>query len=286
MSTSAPTAPDPSKRASPPPSTADPGRTGAPAPRRRPRGAPPRWIGPLALLLIWQAGASLGLIPERLLPAPATVAATGWQLLTDGTLLPAVGTSLQRVLTGFAAGAAAGLVLAVAAGLSRWGESLLDPPMQMLRTVPIFGLIPLFILWFGIGETPKIALVAIAVAVPLYINAFAGIRSVEAGHAEVARVLGLGRVATLRHVVLPGALPGTLVGLRLSLGTAWLALIVAEQINADAGLGFMINSAREFLRTDVVVLGLVVYSLLGLATDALVRLVERRALAWRRGIQP
>ncbi|MFC7740950.1 ABC transporter permease [Nocardiopsis composta] len=166
------------------------------------------------------------------------------------------------------------------------GENLVDPPLQMLRTVPIFGLIPLFILWFGIGELPKVTLVAIAVAIPLYVNAFAGIRGVDAKHIEVARVLGLGRAGAIRHVVLPGALPGLLVGLRLSLGAAWLALIVAEQINADAGLGFMINSAREFLRTDIVVLGLVVYSLLGLATDALVRLVERRALAWRRGIRP
>ncbi|WP_239646998.1 ABC transporter permease [Nocardiopsis salina] len=259
--------------------------------RRRPAGRtdPParhRWISPLALLLTWQAGSAVGLIPERLLPGPSTIAATGLELLRDGTLLPAIGTSLQRVLIGFGIGAAAGTVLAVATGLSRWGENLLDPPMQMLRTLPIFGLIPLFILWFGIGELPKVALVVIAVVIPLYVNTYAGIRGVDARFHEVARVVGLGRAGTLRHVVLPGALPNLLVGLRLSLGSAWLALIVAEQINVDEGLGFMINSAREFLRTDIVVFGLIVYSLLGLATDSLVRLLERKALVWRRGLRP
>ncbi|MFC3997417.1 ABC transporter permease [Nocardiopsis sediminis] len=241
-----------------------------------------RWLSPLALLIAWQLGASLGLIPDRLLPAPSTVAATAADLLGDGTLAEAITVSLQRVLTGFAIGSVAGIGLAVVTGLSRWGESLLDPPMQMLRTVPIFGLIPLFILWFGIGETPKVALVALAVAIPLYINTAAAIRGVDAKFREVAAVLGLSRAGVVRHVVLPGALPGLLVGLRLSLGSAWLALIVAEQINADAGLGFMVNSAREFLRTDIVVLGLLIYSVLGLLTDALVRFTERRALAWRR----
>ncbi|MBE3000822.1 ABC transporter permease [Nocardiopsis sp. HNM0947] len=236
--------------------------------------------------MIWQVGSAVGLIPERLLPAPSAIALTGVELFQDGTLLPAIGTSLQRVLIGFGIGAAAGIALAVAAGLARWGENLVDPPMQMLRTVPIFGLIPLFILWFGIGELPKVALVVIAVVIPLYVNTYAGIRGVDAKFHEVAQVVGLGRAGILRHVVLPGALPNLLVGLRLSLGSAWLALIVAEQINADDGLGFMINSAREFLRTDIVVFGLIVYSLLGLATDSLVRLLERKALVWRRGLRP
>lgn len=272
----------------PPPPERDTARN-QPRPRtsKRSRSRPwHRWISPVALLALWQVGSVTGVIPERLLPAPTVIAGTGIELFTDGTLMPAISISLQRVLAGFAAGATAGIGFAVIAGLSRWGENVVDPPLQMVRTVPIFGLIPLFILWFGIGEAPKITLVAIAVAIPLYINTFAGIRGVDAKHTEVARVIGLGRAGTLRHVVLPGALPGLLVGLRLSLGAAWLALIVAEQINADSGLGFMINSAREFLRTDIVVLGLVVYSLLGLATDAIVRLLERRALSWRRGIDP
>jgi sulfonate transport system permease protein len=152
----------------------------------------------------------------------------------------------------------------------------------MLRTLPLFGLIPVFIVWFGIGELPKILLIAIAAAIPLYLNTFAGIRSVDAKLVEVGRVQQLRRTEPIRHVVLPGALPQMLTGLRLSLGASWLALVVAEQINANAGLGFMINQAEQFNRNDVIFVCLLVYCLLGLLTDALVRLLERRALSWRR----
>lgn len=259
-------------------------------PRPRPRSAAVRaaagrsyrWISPLVLVLAWQAASTAGVLPARLLAAPSQIAATALDLVRSGTLPTAIAVSLERVLAGFAAGAVAGVGLALVAGLSRAGEGAVDPIMQMLRALPFFGLIPLFILWFGIGETPKVLLVALAVSFPLYLNTFAGIRGVDGKLAEVARTLKLGRAALVRHIVLPGALPQTLVGLRQSLGVAWLALIVAEQINADAGLGFMINDAREFLRTDVIVVGLLVYSALGLLTDALVRLVERRALGWRR----
>ena len=249
---------------------------------RPPRDALLRVASPLALLLIWQLAGSTGVLPERLLAAPSTIAATAYDLFRDGVLTEALGVSLRRAAFGFTLGALVGIGFALVAGLSRLGEYAVDPPMQMLRALPLFGLIPLFILWFGIGETPKIALVAFGVAFPLYLNTYAGIRGVDAKLAELGQVLRLSRPALIRHIVLPGALPQTLVGLRQSLGVAWLALIVAEQINADAGLGFMINDAREFLRTDVVVVGLVTYALLGLLTDAIVRLLERRALAWRR----
>ncbi|WP_169978531.1 MULTISPECIES: ABC transporter permease [unclassified Microbispora] len=260
-------------------------------PRPRPRSATARgpgkgwhrrWVSPLVVVLLWQAASASGLLPARLLAAPSQIAATALDLVRTGTLPTAIAVSLERVLLGFAAGAVAGVGLALVAGLSRAGENAVDPIMQMLRALPFFGLIPLFILWFGIGETPKVLLVALAVSFPLYLNTFAGIRGVDGKLAEVARTLRLGRAALVRHIVLPGALPQTLVGLRQSLGVAWLALIVAEQVNADAGLGYMINDAREFLRTDVIVVGLLVYSALGLLTDALVRLLERRALVWRR----
>ncbi|MDH2428637.1 ABC transporter permease [Sphaerisporangium sp. TRM90804] len=254
-------------------------------PARAPRGsaAGKRWVSPLAALALWQVASATGLLPDRLLAAPTTIAATAVELVSDGTLPTAIAVSLQRVAAGFALGGAAGVLLALAAGLSRAGESAVDPIMQMLRALPFFGLIPLFILWFGIGETPKVTLVALAVSFPLYLNTFAGIRNVDGRLAELGTTLKLGRAGLIRHIVLPGALPQTLVGLRQSLGVAWLALIVAEQVNADAGLGFMINDAREFLRTDVIVVGLLVYSALGLITDAVVRLLERRALSWRRG---
>jgi sulfonate transport system permease protein len=259
-----------------------PGQVRLRAPRL-PRTAHYRFVSPLFLLLAWQAAGSAGLLPERLLASPATIAQTAVELTQAGTLPDAIAVSLQRAAIGFAIGAAVGIGLAVVAGLSRVGENAVDPPMQMLRTLPFYGLIPLLILWFGIGEIPKVALVAFGTMFPLYLNTFSGIRGVDGKLAELAEVQRLGRAALIRHIVLPGALPQTLVGLRQSLGVAWLALIVAEQVNADAGLGYLINDAREFLRTDVIVVGLVVYSALGLLTDALVRLIERRALSWRRG---
>lgn len=245
-----------------------------------------RLISPIVLLLLWQAASSSGLLPERLIAAPVKIARTAVDLVRAGTLPDAIAVSLQRVVEGFAIGAVAAVVLALAAGLSRFGENAIDPPMQMLRALPFYGLIPLFILWFGIGEAPKVALVSLGVAFPLYLNTFAGIRGVDAKLIEAGRSLRLSRTALIRHVILPGALAQTLVGLRQSLGVAWLALIVAEQVNADSGLGWMINDAREFMRTDVIVVGLVVYSALGLITDALVRIMERKALAWRRAFQP
>lgn len=250
--------------------------------RRRRLIAWQRLISPLVLLIAWQSASMAGVLPGRLLAAPTTIFGTAAGLVEDGTLGAATLVSLQRVAIGFAIGGVAALVLAFAAGLTRVGENAVDPPLQMLRTLPHFGLIPLFILWFGIGETPKIALITLGVVFPLYLNTFAGIRGVDPKLIEAARTLRLSRTALVRHVLIPGALPQTLVGLRQSLGIAWLALIVAETVNADAGLGYMINDAREFLRTDIIVVGLAVYSLLGLLTDAIVRFTERRALAWRR----
>jgi sulfonate transport system permease protein len=240
-----------------------------------------RWISPVVLLLLWQLASSTGVLPPEKLASPLTVAQSAGELIADGQLVDAFLVSLGRVFFGFLIGGTIGVALGLASGLSRWGETLLDPPVQMLRTLPHLGLIPLFILWFGIGEEPKLALVAAGVAFPLYLNLHAGIRQTDPGLVEAARALGYRRFERVAHVVLPSAVPQTLVGLRIALGTAWLSLIVAEQINADSGLGHLINNAREFLRTDVVVVGLVVYALLGLTTDALVRLLERRVLRWR-----
>ncbi|MDX8029979.1 ABC transporter permease subunit [Lentzea sp. BCCO 10_0856] len=242
---------------------------------------PLRWISPVALVLLWQLASSTGVLSPDKLASPVTVVESAGELIADGQLGEAFAVSLGRVFFGFLIGGVAGVALGLASGLSRWGETLLDPPVQMLRTLPHLGLIPLFILWFGIGEEPKLALVAAGVAFPLYLNLHAGIRQTDPGLVEAARVLGYSRVEQIVHVVLPSAVPQTLVGLRIALGTAWLSLIVGEQINADAGLGHLINNAREFLRTDVVVVGLVVYALLGLTTDALVRMLERRVLRWQ-----
>ncbi|GAB3251705.1 ABC transporter permease [Alteromonas gracilis] len=253
--------------------------------RRRPRpgrfASLRRWLSPLAVVALWQLASSTGVLDPRLLASPIDVVGRAIELVQAGTLGSATLVSLQRVALGFTIGATIALCLAVPAGLSRFAEDVVDPPMQMLRTLPHFGLIPLFILWFGIGEVPKLALIAMGVAFPLYLNTFAGIRNIDRRYTEAARAMHLTWGQRLRHVVLPGALPQALTGLRQSLGIAWLSLIVAETVGADAGLGHMINQAREFLQTDVIVVGLVVYSLLGLATDGIVRFIERKALAWR-----
>ncbi|MBN6033941.1 ABC transporter permease [Amycolatopsis sp. 195334CR] len=232
-------------------------------------------------MVLWQLASSSGLLPPEKLSSPLTVLEAGVEVAGTGELGEAFAVSVTRVLIGFAIGASIGVVLGIVAGLSRWGNLLVDPPVQMLRTLPFLGLIPLFILWFGIGETPKIVLVALGVAFPLYLNVHSGIRTVDDQLVEATTALGYTRAERLWHVVLPSAVPQTLVGLRQSLGIAWLSLIVGEQVNADAGLGYLINNAREFLRTDVIVVGLIVYAALGLATDALVRLLEGRALRWR-----
>ena len=246
-----------------------------------------RLISPVALLLLWQGESALRIVSQQKLPPPSEVWSTAVSLITTnspayGTLQDAMLVSLERVAIGFGVGATAGILLALVTGLSQFGEYAADPPMQMLRTLPLFGLIPVFIVWFGIGELPKVLLIAIAATIPLYLNTFAGIRSVDAKLVEVGQVQQLRRTELIRHVVLPGALPQMFTGLRLSLGASWLALVVAEQINANAGLGYMINQAEQFNRNDVIFVCLLVYCILGLLTDALVRLLERRSLSWRR----
>lgn len=238
------------------------------------------------MLVLWQTASATGLVSPEKVPSPVDVWRTAVRLITTdspayGTLQGALIASLERMAEGFALGAAVALVLAVIAGLSRVGETVVDPLMQMLRTVPLFGLVPVFIVWFGIGQQPKLVLIALGAAIPLYLNTFSGIRGVDPKLVEAGRVLGLNRLEVLRHVVLPGALPQILVGLRQSLGTAWLSLVVAELLNTKAGLGFLINQATQFLQNDVIFVALIVYTLLGLLTDWLVRIVERKALAWR-----
>jgi sulfonate transport system permease protein len=240
-----------------------------------------RAIGPLAILVVWQLLSSTGLVSARVLAAPTVVAETGWNLLATGELQNHLWVSLGRVARGLLLGVTTGLVLALVAGLFRLGEDLLDPAIQMLRTLPVLALVPLFILWFGIGETPKVLLVALGTLFPVYLNTYAGIRSIDVKLIEAASTMGLNRLGLIAHVILPGALPSALVGLRYSLGIAWLVLVVSEQINATAGIGYLMTNAREFLRTDIIVVGLVVYSLLGLGTDLLVRALERRILVWR-----
>jgi sulfonate transport system permease protein len=243
-----------------------------------------RVASPLALIALWQLGSMAGWIPATKLAAPSAILSAFWSLSVSGDLLRHLTVSLTRVSVGLVLGVAIGVQLAFVVGLSRLGDNAVDPLMQMLRTLPYLGMTPLLILWFGIGELPKIALVAFASVFPVYMTLLGGIRSVDPKLIEAARIFGLRRWEIIRHVILPGALAPALVGLRYSLGAAWLSLVVSEQINADRGIGYLIMDARDFLRTDVIVVGLMIYALLGLATDAVVRAIERRALAWRPAI--
>ncbi len=238
-------------------------------------------MSPLLLILLWELGSRLGAIPTHILAAPSSVVKTAWDMVVSSELPTNMLVSLGRALAGLAIGVTLGSVLAVAAGLTRAGENAVDPPIQMLRTLPSLALSPLFIVWFGIGETPKIALIALGTMFPIYLNLYNGIRGVDPKLIEAARSFGLKGWDLIADVILPGALPAFLLGLRFALAGSWLILVVAEQINASAGLGYLINNARDFSRTDVIVVCLLVYALLGLGADALVRAVERRALAWR-----
>ena len=240
-----------------------------------------RFLGPLLILVIWQLAVTLDHLPANQLPSLGNVWSAGRDLVADGTLQSALLTSLRRVALGLLLGVSIGTGLALLSGLSLVGERIIDPVMHMFRTMPVLALLPLFVLWFGIGEKAKVYLIGWAVIFPIYINLYAGIRGVDAKLVEAGSVLGLKRWGQIRHVILPGALPQFLTGLRLALGVSWLVLVAAEEINATSGLGYLITNAQNLMQTDVIFVGLIVYSLLGLATDILVRLIERFTLSWR-----
>ena len=249
--------------------------------RKRGPGQWLRLVSPMLLIALWQIGSSSGWISSRTLAAPSQVLESFWQLASDGALQNHLLVSLSRVAKGMLFALLIGGSLALIAGLSRLGEFVIDAPMQMLRTLPVLALIPLFIIWFGIGEFPKVALVTVAATFPIYLTLYAGIRGVDPKLVEVARVIRLPRGALIWHIILPAALPTALVGLRYSLGISWLILVAAEQVNASSGIGYLMNDARDFMRTDVLVLGLLIYAMLGLLVDVLVRWLERRLLVWR-----
>ena len=253
-------------------------RRGVPRPLRRA-------AGPLGTLLLWWLLSATGVLSPEVLASPVTVFGKALSMIADGELPTAIAVSGQRVALGFLIGALVGTALALVAGLLRLGEDLVDSTVGMFRTLPWVGLIPLFIIWFGINEEPKIALIALGVTFPIYFNIYAGIRGVDAQLVEAGRVLGLRRWGLIRHVVLPGALPGALVGLRYALGTAWLALVWAEQVNASQGIGYLMNNAQQFFQTDVIVVCLVTYAVLGLLCDLIVRLATKYGLAWRANFE-
>lgn len=285
--TSAPADPEPAG-----PRTAEGPRTAqVPAPvsggtRRRlgPGRALPfgRLIGPVLLVLAWWTASASGYLDPRILSSPGTVLATAGDLVSTGRLPDNVLISLQRAGLGLLFGVSAGVILAVAAGLSRSGEYLLDGPLQIKRAIPSLAMLPLLILWLGIGEQMKVTVIALGVAVNMYINTYASLTGIDSRYVELAEGLDLSRATFIRKVVVPGSLPGFFVGLRLGVTASWLGLIVVEQINATSGIGYMMFQAQQYAQSDVIVVGLVAYGIFGFASDAAVRAVERTVLTWRR----
>ncbi|MFZ4284900.1 ABC transporter permease subunit [Variovorax sp. HJSM1_2] len=238
------------------------------------------WLAPVLLVLLWEAAARSGWLSAQVLPAPSKVFVTAQELVEEGRLLSDLGVSLLRAAAGFTIGGVIGFVLGTLVGFSRLAEALLDRSVQMVRAIPFLALLPLVIVWFGVDEGGKIFLVALGVSFPIYINTVLGIRQVDPKLLELGRVTGLSTLTLVRRIVLPGALPSILTGVRYALATAWLALVVAETIATTSGIGFLAMDAREFLRTDVIVLAIVVYALIGIGADGITRLLERRLLAW------
>ena len=236
---------------------------------------------PVALFVLWEVVSRLGWLPETVAPAPSTILHAGWELYQRGELVPSLETSLGRAGAGLALGLAVGITAGILGGLLRSGEYLFNGVFQILHTIPLLAILPLMIVWFGIDELTKVLLIAFGAAVPMYLNLFAAIRGVDQRLVEMARAAGAGRARLVARVLLPGALPGFLVGLRFSLGFSVLGLVAAELVNVDSGIGFLINRAQTYLQTDQVFFGLVIYAVLGLLADQLVRVLERVLLAWR-----
>jgi sulfonate transport system permease protein len=241
------------------------------------------WLLPVGLIVLWQIASSQGWLATRILPAPADVAKAAWALAESGELWRHVRISAGRAFAGLAVGGSLGLAVGLLTGSFRTAETLLDSSIQMVRNIPALALIPLVILWFGIDEAAKLFLISVSVFFPIYLNTFHGIRNVDPGLIEMGRAYGLSRRQLYRQVILPGALSSILVGLRFSLGLMWVILIVAETISAQAGIGYLTMNAREFLQTDIVLVGILLYAALGKLADAFARGLERYWLRWHPG---
>ncbi|MGG3570948.1 ABC transporter permease subunit [Bacillus gobiensis] len=243
------------------------------------------WLIPLILLLLWQFTSSIGLLAENILPSPAEVVLAGIGQAQSGALFANVQVSFSRAFAGFLIGGGIGLVLGLLNGVSPFAQKHLDTTIQMLRNIPHLSLIPIVILWFGVGEEAKVFLVSIGVFFPIYINTYHGIRTVDKGLIEMGKVYELSKYHLFSKVIFAGALPSILVGIRYALGVMWITLIVAETVAASSGIGYMAMNAREFMQLDVVVLAILLYALLGKAADSLAKLLERYLLKWNPAYQ-
>lgn len=251
--------------------------------------AVPRWakgfVLPIVLIAVWQYVGGLGWIAPTVLPTPLTILEAFYNLTVSGELLTNLQVSVTRALLGFLLGGGLGLLLGIFVGFSKRTEDYLDPSLQMLRTVPNLAVTPLFILWFGFDELSKVLLISLGAFFPIYINTYLGIRSVDSKLFDVARVLEFNWKKQITRLILPAALGNILLGVRLSLGIAWLSLVVAELMGSSAGVGYMIMDARQFSQTDKVFVGIIIFAVVGKLTDSFVRMLERRLLKWRNSFE-
>jgi len=236
---------------------------------------------PVAVIVVWQVAVSSGWVNENSLPSPETILKAYRELWQSGQLQAALPVSLARAGTGLLLGGGLGLILGVFAGLWRIGEEMFDATLQMLRTIPFIALVPLFVTWFGIGEPSKIALIGSAALFPIYLNTYHSVRGADLKLVEAGRAFGLSNRQIALRIVLPTALPGALTGLRYACSMSLLALVLAEQVNATSGIGYLIENAQNNQRPDIVIAGIWIYAMLGIVVDFLMRFLERVTVPWR-----
>lgn len=256
-------------------------------PRRERTGISSRLVSAITILVLlaaWTVSARLQLVSPVFLPSPAAVWAKFVVVARDGfvdaTLLQHIAASLWRVFAALIAAIVVGIPVGLAIGISRVGRGVFDPLLEFLRPIPPLAYLPLIVIWFGIGEPSKILVIAIAMLAPVALSTAAGVRGVSRERIDAARSLGATRSQLVRHVVLPSALPSIITGLRIALGAGWSTLVAAELVAATRGLGFMIQSAAQFLVTDVVVMGILVIATIAFALEFVIRRIERAVVPW------
>lgn len=243
-----------------------------------------RWTGPggiLVLVLVWQAVCMTGWVSELYLPAPTSILATGWSMAASGEISVNLQASLQRIAWGFAIGSAAGILIGLATGFSRLAEAVGNPLIYTLYPIPKIALLPLIILWLGIGEVSKVSIIALGVFFPVVINTYSGVKNVEPLLLKVAVSYRASRLNVIRKVVLPAALPVIFAGLKLAAGTSLLLLVAAEMIAAKEGIGAMILHYGDLMLTTKLMVGVLVLSLLGLIFNRALEWLERRLIPWK-----
>lgn len=236
---------------------------------------------PIGILLLWQILSGMNVISLQMFSSPWLIIKQYIQLTESGELLHHLRISVARASFGFLLGAGSGLLLGMLVGMYRSFEEVLNPTVQMVRTVPLLAITPLFIMWFGFGELSKVLLISMGAFFPLYVNTFLGVRNVDSKLFDVVHVMEFSRFSQVVKLVIPAALPNILLGIRLSLSIAWLCLVVAELLGADTGIGYMIQDARSFMQTDVMFVGITIFALVGKLSDSFVRILENRLLRWQ-----